>query len=111
MGLIIIEEMIWSNKEHPWVRRGHLFSRSPGVYKIPSFNDVPVVFNVHLLDNAPNNYAVYRSKAVGEPLLFLAASIFFTIKDAIRSARLDYWTKDKKNNSQRHSSISSSNNN
>ena len=36
-----------------------------------------------------NVRAVYSSKAVGEPPLFLAASVFFAIKDAIRYARKD----------------------
>ena len=31
----------------------------------------------------------YFSKAVGEPPLFLAASVFYAIKNAIRSARAD----------------------
>ena len=32
---------------------------------------------------------MYSSKAVGEPPLFLAASVFYAIKAAIRSARLE----------------------
>ena len=59
----------------------------PGAYKIPSFNDVPSQFNVCLLRGVSNPRAVYSSKAVGEPPLFLAASVFYAIKAAIRSAR------------------------
>ena len=58
-----------------------------GVYKIPSFADIPSEFNVSLLKGAPNPRAVYSSKAVGEPPLFLASSIFFAIKEAIKDAR------------------------
>ena len=61
----------------------------PGAYKIPSFNDVPSKFNVCLLRGASNPRAVYSSKAVGEPPLFLAASVFYAIKNAMRSARED----------------------
>ena len=61
----------------------------PGAYKIPSFNDVPSEFNVCLLRGVSNPRAVYSSKAVGEPPLFLAASVFYAIKNAIRSARLE----------------------
>jgi xanthine dehydrogenase/oxidase len=75
--------MIWVDKEHPCILRAHLFSKGPDFYKIPTINDIPVVFNAHLLDNTPNKYAVYRSKAVGEPPLFLVTSVFFAIKDAI----------------------------
>merc|ERR1712025_727946 len=68
---------------------GVLLTRGPGAYKIPSFNDVPASFNVSLLKGAPNPRAVYSSKAVGEPPLFLASSVFFAIKDAIQCARRD----------------------
>ncbi|XP_063625134.1 xanthine dehydrogenase [Cydia splendana] len=81
-GLFTIEELIYSPN-------GTLFSRGPGAYKIPGFGDIPLEFNVSLLKGAPNPRAVYSSKAVGEPPLFLASSVFFAIKDAIRAARAD----------------------
>ena len=37
--------------------------------------------------NQANPYAVHSSKAVGEPPTFLSASVFFAIKDAIKTAR------------------------
>lgn len=79
-GLFTLEEMIYSPT-------GTVFSRGPGVYKIPGFADIPIEFNVSLLKGAPNPRAVYSSKAVGEPPLFLASSIFFAIKEAIQDAR------------------------
>ncbi|XP_071799961.1 xanthine dehydrogenase/oxidase-like [Asterias amurensis] len=68
---------------------GHLLTKGPGFYKIPAFGDIPAEFNVSLLTRAPNPFAVGSSKAIGEPPLFLAASVFFAIKDAIQSARED----------------------
>ncbi|XP_022086122.1 xanthine dehydrogenase/oxidase-like isoform X2 [Acanthaster planci] len=68
---------------------GHLLTKGPGFYKIPAFGDIPAEFNVSLLTRAPNPFAVCSSKAIGEPPLFLAASVFFAIKDAIQSARND----------------------
>ncbi|XP_038045060.1 xanthine dehydrogenase/oxidase-like [Patiria miniata] len=68
---------------------GQLLTTGPGFYKIPSFGDIPAEFNVSLLTRAPNPFAICSSKAVGEPPLFLAASIFFAIKDAVQSARED----------------------
>jgi xanthine dehydrogenase/oxidase len=59
------------------------------MYKIPSCGDIPAEFNVSLLTDAPNPRAIYSSKAIGEPPLFLASSIFFAIKEAIGSARKD----------------------
>ena len=79
-GLFVLEELIYSPD-------GTMFSRGPGMYKIPGFADIPGEFNVSLLTGAPNLRAVYSSKAVGEPPLFLASSIFFAIKEAIEAAR------------------------
>ncbi|XP_032670200.1 xanthine dehydrogenase isoform X2 [Odontomachus brunneus] len=81
-GLFTIEEMIYSPT-------GVLFSRGPGAYKLPGFTDIPKEFNVSLLKGVSNPRAVYSSKAVGEPPLFLASSVFFAIKEAIQAARKD----------------------
>jgi len=51
------------------------------------FNDVPEKFNVSLMQNADNPFAVHSSKAVGEPPFFLGCSVFFAIKDAVAAAR------------------------
>lgn len=88
MGWLLLEELKWGDKEHPWIRPGQLFTRGPGAYKIPSVNDVPTDFRVALLHNAPNPSAVYSSKAVGEPPFLLANGAFFAVKDAVRAARL-----------------------
>jgi xanthine dehydrogenase/oxidase len=58
------------------------------VLQIPSVNDIPPDFRVSLLKSSANPRAVYSSKAVGEPPLLLANSVFFAIKDAVRAARL-----------------------
>ncbi|XP_077292706.1 xanthine dehydrogenase-like isoform X2 [Arctopsyche grandis] len=79
-GLYTMEELIYSPT-------GTLYSRGPGSYKIPGFNDIPKELNVSLLRGAPNPRAIYSSKAVGEPPLFLAASVFFAIKNAISMYR------------------------
>ncbi|XP_049867765.1 xanthine dehydrogenase-like [Pectinophora gossypiella] len=81
-GFYTMEEMVFSPN-------GEVLSRGPGAYKIPGFSDIPKVFNVSLLKGAPNPRAVYSSKAIGEPPLFLAASVYFAIKEAIKSARVD----------------------
>ncbi|XP_065071577.1 xanthine dehydrogenase/oxidase-like isoform X2 [Rhopilema esculentum] len=79
-GFFVMEQMVHSPSGVP-------FTRGPGAYKIPSFGDVPLEFNVTLLKDAPNPHAVYSSKGIGEPPLFLASSVFFAIKDAIIAAR------------------------
>ncbi|KAF5273874.1 hypothetical protein FQA39_LY00989 [Lamprigera yunnana] len=81
-GLFVLEEVVLSPT-------GVLYTRGPGAYKIPGFADIPHEFNVSLLKGAPNPRAVYSSKAVGEPPLFLASSIYFAIREAIKMARTD----------------------
>ncbi|KAM8705161.1 hypothetical protein ACLKA7_009592 [Drosophila subpalustris] len=81
-GLFTLEELVYSPQ-------GMLYSRGPGMYKLPGFADIPGEFNVSLLTNAPNPRAVYSSKAVGEPPLFIGCSVFFAIKEAIAAARAE----------------------
>jgi xanthine dehydrogenase/oxidase len=58
-------------------------------YKPPLAQDIPSVFNVTLIAGAPNRSGILRSKAVGEPCIVLANSVFFAVKMAIESARKD----------------------
>lgn len=90
-GWLTMEELIWDEA-------GVLQTHAPSSYKIPACSDCPPQFNVTLLDTAPNQEdSVFSSKAVGEPPLMLAISVFQAIKDAIvaaaghprRSPRLD----------------------
>ncbi|KAM4693535.1 xanthine dehydrogenase/oxidase isoform 2-T2 [Discoglossus pictus] len=82
LGYFTLEELKYSPD-------GYLYTRGPGMYKIPAFGDIPTEMNVSLLRDCPNNKAIYSSKAVGEPPFFLSASIFYAIKDAITSARAE----------------------
>jgi len=54
-GLFTLEELVYSPQ-------GTLYSRGPGMYKLPGFADIPGEFNVTLLTGAPNPKAVYSSK-------------------------------------------------
>lgn len=88
-GLFTMEELVIGDpKTHSWVKSGHFFTRGPGAYKIPTSNDAPLDFRVVLADST-NPFAVHSSRAVGEPPLFLGASAFFAIKDAIAMARTE----------------------
>ncbi|XP_060529120.1 xanthine dehydrogenase isoform X2 [Cylas formicarius] len=86
-GLFILEELVYSPT-------GILYTKGPGAYKIPGFGDIPGEFNVSLLKGVSNPKAVYSSKAVGEPPLFLASSALFAIKDAVKAARLENGCKE-----------------
>ncbi len=77
MGWLTMEELFWN-------AQGHLKTHAPSTYKIPGSRDVPPDFRVHLLDNAPNRKeTVFRSKAVGEPPLMLAISVWLALRDAV----------------------------
>ena len=70
-----------------WDKQGRLRTVGPSTYKIPGSRDVPAVFNVKMLDNAPSREAtIFRSKAVGEPPLLLATAVWTALKDAIGAA-------------------------
>ncbi|XP_077580896.1 xanthine dehydrogenase/oxidase isoform X1 [Stigmatopora nigra] len=82
LGLFTLEELHYSPN-------GVLLTRGPGSYKIPGFGDIPSQLTVSLLRDAPHDKAIFASKAVGEPPLFLASSVFFAIKDAVTAARAE----------------------
>ncbi|KAJ4460787.1 Xanthine dehydrogenase [Paratrimastix pyriformis] len=93
LGLYTMEEPVW----HP---SGRLITNSPSWYKIPGWTDQPHALRVTLLPNSANPKAVYSSKAIGEPPLFLASSAVMALMDAINAARKQrgleaqapYWT-------------------
>ena len=76
-GWLTSEELWWNDA-------GELQTHAPSTYKIPTSSDLAPEFNVTLLENAANREdTIYRSKAVGEPPLMLAISVFHAIRDAI----------------------------
>jgi xanthine dehydrogenase molybdopterin-binding subunit B len=66
-----------------WDSDGHLLNHSPDTYKIPTIQDIPEDFRIELLEGYPNENTIRKSKAVGEPPLMLAFSVWLAIKDAI----------------------------
>jgi xanthine dehydrogenase large subunit len=78
MGWLTTEELIFDGE-------GRLLTHAPSTYKIPVASDVPTDLRVALFPNANREETIYRSKAVGEPPLMLANSVFCAIADAIHS--------------------------
>ncbi len=79
MGWLTCEELWWDGD-------GRLRTAGPSTYKIPGSRDMPPVFNVRILENAPAHEAtIFRSKAIGEPPLMLATAVWTALKDAIAS--------------------------
>jgi xanthine dehydrogenase large subunit len=63
-------------------------THAPSTYKIPVCSDLAPDFRVRMLAGAANREpTIYRSKAVGEPPLMLALSVFHALRDAIANDR------------------------
>jgi len=76
VGWLTSEELYWDGS-------GRLGTHAPSTYKIPTARDWPADARVELLAAAPNSEdSIFRSKAVGEPPLMLAMSVFHAIRDA-----------------------------
>ncbi|KAG7253129.1 hypothetical protein CRUP_024868 [Coryphaenoides rupestris] len=81
-GLYTLEQLSFSPG-------GVLYTRGPSQYKIPAVCDVPLSFNVYLLPDSHNPHAIYSSKGIGEPTVFLGSTVFYAIKDAVAAARAE----------------------
>lgn len=86
MGLFTMEELLWHKAS------GTLFTRGPGTYKIPGFRDTPRQFNVSMLHDRPFKHlkTINRSKGIGEPPLFLGASVYFALQDALKYSQAEH---------------------
>jgi len=76
LGWLTIEELLWDAK-------GRVSSGGASTYKLPSWSEVPEMFNVDMLQRATQPDVVMGSKAVGEPPLMLAMSVREAIREAI----------------------------
>ena len=80
VGWLTIEELLWDAD-------GRVSSSGASTYKLPSWSEVPEIFNVDTLERATQPDVVMGSKAVGEPPLMLALSV----REAIREAIAAFW--------------------
>jgi xanthine dehydrogenase large subunit len=78
MGWLTTEELLWDEQ-------GRVISNSPANYKIPTAFDVPEIFNIELFDEPNLENTIHLSKAVGEPPLMLAISVWAALRDACSS--------------------------
>ena len=79
MGWLTTEELVFGED-------GRLLTHAPSTYKIPTCADVPADFRVELFEPGRNREpTIHRSKAVGEPPLMLALSVFSALTHAVAS--------------------------
>ncbi|MDO8770487.1 MAG: xanthine dehydrogenase molybdopterin binding subunit [Burkholderiaceae bacterium] len=76
MGWLTTEQLVWDDK-------GFLSTHAPSTYKIPTAGDVPAHFKVDLWHESNREDNIFGSKAVGEPPLMLAISVYEALRDAI----------------------------
>ena len=77
MGWVTTEALVYGDQ-------GQLLSYSPTTYKIPAITDIPNIFNWDLFPSDDNTENLFCSKAVGEPPLMLAISVWAAVRHALR---------------------------
>jgi len=76
LGWLTLEELLWD-------QQGRVSTNGASTYKLPSWSELPEVFEVAFLERATEPDVIFGSKAVGEPPLMLAISAREAIRDAI----------------------------
>jgi xanthine dehydrogenase large subunit len=76
LGWLTLEELLWDAE-------GRLATAGASTYKLPSWTELPEIFEVSFLERATEPGVVMGSKAVGEPPLMLAISVREALRDAI----------------------------
>jgi xanthine dehydrogenase large subunit len=78
-----VQGMGWVTTEDlRYTPAGELLTHSPTTYKIPNINDLPEQFSLEWIDHE-NPVNIRGSKAVGEPPLLTAISIWCAVKHAL----------------------------
>jgi len=76
LGWLTLEELLWDAE-------GRVATGGASTYKLPSWTELPEVFQVAFLERATEPGVILGSKAIGEPPLMLAISAREAIRDAI----------------------------
>jgi xanthine dehydrogenase large subunit len=80
MGWLTTEELVFDD-------RGRLLTHAPSTYKIPTASDRPPHMDIRIWERGENvEETIHRSKAVGEPPLMLAISVFSALTQAVAAA-------------------------
>ncbi|NNM31235.1 MAG: molybdopterin-dependent oxidoreductase, partial [Akkermansiaceae bacterium] len=83
VGYYMTEEMIYTGK-------GQLISNNVSSYKIPGPGDIPLDWDIELLNHDPNQSGLHNSKGIGESNVQLGLSVYFATKEAVRAARREH---------------------
>ncbi|TAE29630.1 MAG: xanthine dehydrogenase [Cytophagales bacterium] len=64
---------------------GRLLSNALSNYKIPDIYSAPKELDIHFLETVGSEWAIFRSKAVGEPPLMYGIGAYFALRNAVRA--------------------------
>jgi xanthine dehydrogenase large subunit len=78
IGWMTMEEIVYDAD-------GKLRSNALSTYKVPDIYSVPKLIDLHFLESARDNLAIFRSKAVGEPPLMYGIGTYFAIRNAVKA--------------------------
>ncbi|MCX8056186.1 MAG: molybdopterin-dependent oxidoreductase [Ignavibacteria bacterium] len=76
IGWMTMEEILFNEK-------GKLITDALSTYKVPDIFFAPEKIEVHFLENAPNPFGPFKSKAVGEPPFMYGIGAYFAILKAM----------------------------
>jgi len=80
IGWMTLEEIIYDNE-------GKLLTDALSTYKVPDIQFAPAIIDVHFLEDVPNPYGPFQSKAIGEPPFMYGIGAFFAICNAMKAFR------------------------
>ncbi len=92
IGYVMTEKLVL---EPDGEEKGRLNTDNTWRYKPPAITTIPLQMNTYLFprdkaSSVPDEpYLLFSAKEVGEPPLVLAVSVFFAIKNAVRTSRLE----------------------
>lgn len=76
----------WSTmEENNFDSNGQYLASTLSTYKIPTFHELPEVFDIDLVELKRKHASVMNSKAIGEPPFIYGEATYFAIKNAIES--------------------------
>ncbi|MDP2173124.1 MAG: molybdopterin-dependent oxidoreductase [Candidatus Cloacimonadaceae bacterium] len=81
-GWCTMEELLFNTD-------GRYLAVNPSTYKIPTVRDIPENLQVEILASQDEHASVMGSKATGEPPFIYGLSVYFAIRNALRSINAD----------------------
>ncbi len=78
IGWMTMEELLYNDD-------GKLLTDTLSTYKVPDIFFAPKEIQVEFLENAPNPFAVFNSKAIGEPPFMYGIGSYFSIMNAMKA--------------------------